>query len=294
MSKKEEHLIEAILFAAGNRIAVARVAELAELSEKKVLTALQNIQKKYEQMDTPFEILNMDDDWKFTVKRTFIPTVEKIAPDTELAKPIVETLAILAWKAPVLQSELIKIRGTSAYDHIGELMERALISKQRDGRSYQISLTPKFYEYFDIDKGRIKKEMDAFEGADEVKEEHIQEVILKEDSERQARLDSLEGQPTLDEIRAEEHKDQGEFFDKMETEIAEVTRRSDKIISEMQDIVPTERDESIPVGEHPDEEDALEGEVDTEESAEVVEQTSEPVTESDVIVESREATKKTE
>ena len=192
----------------------------------------------------------MDDDWKFTVKKAFIPTVEKIAPDTELAKPIVETLAILAWKAPVLQSDLIKIRGSSAYDHIGELMERALISKQRDGRSYQISLTPKFYEYFDIDKGRIKKEMDAFEGTDEVKEEHIQEVILKEDAERQARLDSLEGLPTLDEIRAEEHKDQDDFFNKIEAEIQEVTKRSDKVIGEMQDIVPTERDDSIPIGEH--------------------------------------------
>ena len=56
MSKKEEHLVEAILFAAGNRIAVARIAELAEVSEKKVLGALQSIQEKYAQMDTPFEI----------------------------------------------------------------------------------------------------------------------------------------------------------------------------------------------------------------------------------------------
>jgi len=136
--------VEAILFAAGTRVTVPRLCELSGLDEQKVMVILESLKGKYLADDTPYELIQMGAEWKLTVKKAYIPIVEKIAPDTEFSKTIIETLAILAWKSPILQSDLIKIRSNKAYDHIGELKEKGFIVKEKYGRSYVLKLTPKF------------------------------------------------------------------------------------------------------------------------------------------------------
>ena len=52
---------------------------------------------------------------------------------------------------------LKEIRGSNAYEHVQELIEKRLISRHKDknGRSYNIKTTPKFAEYFKL-KGDIR------------------------------------------------------------------------------------------------------------------------------------------
>ena len=237
MSKIEEsNTIEAIIFAAGNRIALARIAQLAQLPESKVEKILQNLKEKYDSDDSPFRITDMGEDWKFTVKSAYVPIVEQIAPDTELTRSVVETLAILAWKAPVLQADLIKIRGASAYDHIGELQDRGFIIKEKEGRSYIIKLTPKFFEYFDVDKSRISDMFSQYEGEEKVKEEQVDEFVKKQEARFEKELAEFEEKPSLDQIRAEEHASQKDFFDGIEKDLSEATKRSATVISELKDL----------------------------------------------------------
>ena len=49
------------------------------------------------------------------------------------------------------------MRGSNAYEHIAELLEKGLITRNKDknGRSYNIKTTPKFKEYFKL-KGDVK------------------------------------------------------------------------------------------------------------------------------------------
>ena len=70
--------------------------------------------------------------------------------------PTTKTLAIIAYKQPVTQSEVIKIRGNKAYDHIKSLREQSLISADRKGRTRLLKVTSNFYEYFDIAETEAK------------------------------------------------------------------------------------------------------------------------------------------
>lgn len=49
------------------------------------------------------------------------------------------------------------MRGSNAYEHVSELLEKGLISRHKDknGRSYNIKTTPKFNEYFKL-KGDVR------------------------------------------------------------------------------------------------------------------------------------------
>ena len=65
---------------------------------------------------------------------------------------VLRTLAVIAIKKKLLQSDLILMRGSSAYDHIKELIEKKFIikRKQKDGRSYWLSLSDKFFQTFAV------------------------------------------------------------------------------------------------------------------------------------------------
>ena len=81
-------------------------------------------------------------------------------PVTELDKPTMETLAIIAWKQPILQSDVVRIRGNKTYEHMKVLEESEFVSTTPTGLSKTIKLTPKFYQYFDTNKDQIQKQLE--------------------------------------------------------------------------------------------------------------------------------------
>ena len=150
--------------------------------------------------DNSLHIVKKDNGWKLTVKDEFVPLVSTIVCSTELERPLMDTLAVIAWKYPVVQSEIIKLRNASAYDHMKELVERGFISKEKFGRTYKIKLAPKFFEYFDLPSEDAKK---AF--LEQVPKELLEEAndVDKEadEVERLIELDKKE-EVAKDEIKA--------------------------------------------------------------------------------------------
>ncbi len=142
--------IEAILFASGRKMPVEEIARLCRTTPSVVQQQLQQLKADYEAKDSSLLLMDEPDGWKLTVKEQFSPIVQKIVAETELTKSVIETLAVIAWKAPVLQSTVIKVRTNKAYDHIGALEKSGFISREKHGRSHMIKLTERFFKYFDL------------------------------------------------------------------------------------------------------------------------------------------------
>ena len=85
------------------------------------------------------------------VKEEHMDIVEKLCP-VELKPAVLRTLSVIALKEPIRQTVLKELRGSNAYEHVQELVEKGLISKTKDknGRSYNLKTTPKFAEYFKL------------------------------------------------------------------------------------------------------------------------------------------------
>ena len=77
----------------------------------------------------------------------------KLRDAQRLSKSALETLAIIAYKQPMKQSVLVKIRGNKAYDHLSKFLEQGLIVKKKTGHTYDVSLSESFYEYFNVPRG---------------------------------------------------------------------------------------------------------------------------------------------
>lgn len=164
MQETQKKKIEAVLFAVGDRIEEQKLASHVNLDLNTTRNLLKQLKKDYEQKNSAFILSNQANTWKLTVGEKYMDTVLNIMPHTELSRAIMSSLAVIAWKAPVLQSDVVDIRGNKCYSHIKELVEMGYITKKPHGRSYMIKLAQRFYEYFDLNgKQEVKEKFANFE-----------------------------------------------------------------------------------------------------------------------------------
>lgn len=207
--------IEAILFSAGRVVSLAELKKLCNLtSEVIVKEAVGELIREYKERSSPLLIVPEGDGWKLTTREKYLPLVQQINPHTELSKSILETLAVIAWKQPILQSELIRIRTNKAYDDVKELVELGYISKEKRGRSFILKPTGKFFDYFDLPTEESAK--DLFKGFEDVKEtqKKIEETLQKKQEEAKKekikKLGKLKVYQVTEEEKKEESTEPGE------------------------------------------------------------------------------------
>ncbi len=152
-----EKKVEAVLFAVGREITTERIASLCALELPQAEEIITKIQADYEQKDHSLRIIQKENGWKLTVRDEFVPLVSSIVTSTELERPLMETLAVIAWKYPIVQSEIVKLRGSGAYEHMKILEEQGYVMKEKMGRTFKVRLTPKFFEYFDLPSEEAKQ-----------------------------------------------------------------------------------------------------------------------------------------
>jgi segregation and condensation protein B len=170
-----KHSIEALLFASAKRLTVHEIAVLCRKKDEEVEQALKELQGDINKGERPIKLIE-DDGWRLSVRDKFIPVVRKIVTKTELPKTILETLAVVAYKAPVMQSKVVKIRTNKAYDHLSYLEKQGFISREKYGRTKLVKLSQKFYDYFDVDSSKLKgrfKNAEQIEKAIDVKEKEV-------------------------------------------------------------------------------------------------------------------------
>lgn len=149
--------LEALLFSSGRKMGIEELSRLSNVKTDDIKNALVELKTEYDDKNSSMMLVNEGDSWKLTVREQFLPLVRNIVTETELSKTIMETLAVVAFKYPIKQSELIKIRTNKAYDHLKELEHMGYITRQKHGRTNLIKLTQKFFEYFDLPQEKLKE-----------------------------------------------------------------------------------------------------------------------------------------
>jgi segregation and condensation protein B len=130
----------------------------------------------------------MGDKYSMQIKAEYTQNVKKFASGGLIPEAVLKTLTIIAVKQPMLKSMLIKIRGSTAYDHVKFLVDRGFITNDRKGRSEELITTEQFADTFGLsrDMETLKKQMIAQLGVSEeaIKERPVKEKASKEKAEK--------------------------------------------------------------------------------------------------------------
>jgi segregation and condensation protein B len=143
--------LEAILYLKGRALSLSELAALVGLDQDEAELALITLMADYAHRDTALEIHQEGNRYSLQLRDGLGDLVSNLLP-VDLSTAALRTLATIALKRRILQSELVDLRGSGAYDHIKELLAQDFIERRRqsDGRSYWLSLSEKFHRTFAV------------------------------------------------------------------------------------------------------------------------------------------------
>ena len=145
--------IEAILNLKGQPLSIAEIAEYAQCDRAMVEEGLIELIDDYAHRESALEVLETDAGYSLQLRTGFQDLVQTLIP-VELGVGALRTLAAIALHNPITQTELVNLRGSSAYQHVQELVELGFVRKRRQAecRSSVLHITEKFHQYFQLDR----------------------------------------------------------------------------------------------------------------------------------------------
>jgi len=165
--KKDTKKLEAILFISGRFLNMKELISFSDLNPIIIREILEKLKERYDHDDFSIQIVQKGEGnsrmWKMDIKSEFSGIVNRLATgSSEFTKAEQETLAMIAYKNPIKQSVIIKIRGNKAYDDIKKFVDLGLLRKKRQGHTFELSLSEEFYDYFNV-SSESKEKTDSVE-----------------------------------------------------------------------------------------------------------------------------------
>jgi segregation and condensation protein B len=122
--------IEAVLVTSDRPVRGSRLSEVTGLSGADVRTAVEALNASYEQDERVFRIVTLADGWQILTQPEVAPVLAKLLAakqQSRLTQAAMETLAIIAYRQPVLRAEIEAIRGVACGEVLRGLLERRLV-----------------------------------------------------------------------------------------------------------------------------------------------------------------------
>ena len=152
-----ESVVEAVLFASDEPLAVERLANIVGTSVKQIRRNVKNLNDKYEANNNAFRIEQIAGGYQMLTLSPYNRWLQKLLrarSESKLSPAALETLAIIAYKQPVIRTDIEAIRGVAVGEIVRGLMYKGLVKivgrAEVLGRPMLYGTTKKFLEVFGL------------------------------------------------------------------------------------------------------------------------------------------------
>jgi segregation and condensation protein B len=145
-------LVEAALYVAGRPLDLKTMANAAGTrSKKKVRKLAKTLLEKYKNRETALEILEVEGErFVMQLKTEYTAKVRKLSTRPLLSAGPLKTLSYIAFRQPVLQTQVVEVRGHHSYGHLKQLEEMQLIARDGIGKKRVVKTTQFFADFFGL------------------------------------------------------------------------------------------------------------------------------------------------
>ena len=152
-----ESVVEAVLFASDEPLTAERLANIAESRVKQIRQHVKSLNEKYQANKNAFRIEQVAGGYQMMTLSPYKHWLKKLLrarSDSKLSPAALETLAIIAYKQPVIRADIEAIRGVTVGEITRGLMYKGLVKivgrAEVLGRPMLYGTTKKFLEIFGL------------------------------------------------------------------------------------------------------------------------------------------------
>jgi segregation and condensation protein B len=150
--------LEAVLILSREPLSLRKLAQLANLTDgTEARTLLEGLRRRYDERGCAFQVAQVAGGYQLLSRPRFASWLRALGAgdqETRLSPPTLETLAVVAYRQPVLRAEVEAIRGVGCGEILRQLMDRDLLRivgrSEELGRPLWYGTTKRFLRVFGL------------------------------------------------------------------------------------------------------------------------------------------------
>lgn len=145
-------LMESALYVAGRPLDLKTLAGVVGSRSKKRVRKLATVLvENYKNRQTAIEILEVEGErFVMQLKTEYTGKVRKLSTRPLLSAGPLKTLSYIAFRQPILQTQVIEVRGNHSYKHLKQLEDMELIAREGIGKKKVLKTTQFFADFFGL------------------------------------------------------------------------------------------------------------------------------------------------
>ncbi len=149
-------VIESLIFASDTPLTVDRIKEVTGVNRKEVQRVLFDMAEEYDRAQRGFFLAEVAGGYQFRTRPEHAEWIKRLkkAKPPALSQPALETLAIIAYRQPLVRTDVERIRGVDSGGVLRTLLERKLIrilgKKDIPGKPLVYGTSQRFLEMFGL------------------------------------------------------------------------------------------------------------------------------------------------
>lgn len=155
--REKKSLLEALLFLSGEPLLFSNVKGIIDLSEEEFRRVMSDLMDEYNSREGGILIIEVARGYQMVTNPKYgsiIKAFKGVQASSKLSMAALETLAIIAYKQPIIKAEIERVRGVNSDSALKTLLERRLIKiigkKDAPGRPLYYGTTQEFLQYFGL------------------------------------------------------------------------------------------------------------------------------------------------
>lgn len=157
MEEREKiSLLEALLLFSGEPLTLSTLKGITELDESEIKKLMEGLIFDYSNRDGGILITEIANGYQMVTNPSYAQWIKKLkgSESSRLSIAALETLAIIAYRQPIIKAEVEQVRGVNSDGVIKTLLDRRLIKimgkKEAPGRPLLYGTTKEFLQYFGL------------------------------------------------------------------------------------------------------------------------------------------------
>ncbi len=191
--KNENNVIaklEAMLFASGEPVEAAKLAEVLELDVENITKMLGALADNYDERNSGLRLIRIDGKYQFCTREEYADDVRKlleIKKNTPLSQAAFEVLAIVAYNKTVTKSFIEQIRGVDCSGSIANLVQKGLIEEKGrldlPGRPLVYGTTDRFLRCFSLNSLDDLPDLPKTDDVEKIAKDNGQTTLFEDNAE---------------------------------------------------------------------------------------------------------------
>jgi segregation and condensation protein B len=206
-------IIEALLLASETPLSIERIRDvLPDIEKKKIQQIIEELIQDYETQKRGFMPQAVAGGYQFRTRADFAPWIRKLRGSraSAISPAALETLAVIAYRQPIVKAEIDKIRGVDVSGALKGLLEKKLVRimgrKDVPGKPIIYGTTKKFLEVFNLND---LSELPTLRELKDLEQQRIDHLLRDQD----IGPDDLQGPETISHDATQESQAAGEMQD---------------------------------------------------------------------------------